>query len=62
MEYLKQQKFVLMLRDPRSIHRMDMNERNAAHGCTRFLELALTFKDFTQAVGAQNVLPSTLSR
>ena len=59
MKYLKEQKFVLMLRDPRSMH-MSRVEKNASHGCTRLLELALTFKDFAQAVGAQNAFPSLL--
>ena len=63
MTYLKQQKFVLMLRDPRSMHGLMGEEKKASHGCTRLLELALTFKDFAQAVGAENAAwPLLLSR
>ncbi|CAK9062482.1 Probable pathogenesis-related protein CaO19.6200 [Durusdinium trenchii] len=50
LDDLKEQKFVLMLRDPRS-----MKVYTEKNRCKRELELALTIKDLAVAVGNDNV-------
>ena len=49
-DVLKGTKFLLMLRDPRS-----MTVYSVANRCRKLLELSLTIKDLAQAVGPENV-------